>query len=51
VIEINAALEDAPELINSEPYAGGWMIKIKLANPAEAEKLLSAADYEKSSGH
>lgn len=46
VIEINAALEDAPELINSEPYEGGWMIKLKLADTGEIDRLLSSSEYE-----
>lgn len=46
VVAINEALVDAPELVNSEPYAGGWMIKLKLANPSETDKLLSASEYE-----
>ncbi len=46
VIEINTALRDAPELVNSEPYGGGWMIKLKLANAGETDKLLSSSEYE-----
>ena len=46
VIEINTALKDAPELVNSEPYGGGWMIKLKLANINETDKLLSSSEYE-----
>ena len=46
VLEINEALADAPELINSEPYGGGWMIKIKLANASEVDALLNASEYE-----
>ena len=46
VIEINAALEDAPELVNTEPYGGGWMIKLKLAAPSEIDRLLSSIEYE-----
>jgi len=45
VVEVNTALTQNPGLINSEPYTGGWMIKIKPANPAEVDQLLSAADY------
>ena len=43
VTEVNAALENAPEAINQEPYAAGWMIKVKLA--AAPEGLLDAAAY------
>ena len=45
--EIRAdALADTPELVNSEPYGGGWMIKLKLGDPSEVDKLLSASEYE-----
>jgi glycine cleavage system H protein len=46
VTAINEALADAPELVNSEPYGGGWMIKLKLANINETDKLLSSSEYE-----
>lgn len=45
VVEVNAALEDAPETVNDDPYAGGWMIQIKPDNAADAESLLSADAY------
>ena len=45
VIEVNEALADAPEKINEDPYGEGWMVKVRLSEPAEAEGLLSAADY------
>jgi glycine cleavage system H protein len=45
VAEVNGALEKASELVNSEPYGGGWMIKIKLANPQEVGGLLDAKQY------
>jgi glycine cleavage system H protein len=51
VTEINAQLATDPGLVNREPFVGGWMIKLKVANPAELNKLLSAADYEKKTGH
>lgn len=47
VIEINSELEDSPELVNQEPYAKGWMIKIKLALPEEKDHLMNAEEYEK----
>ncbi len=47
VLEINRALESNPQLVNSEPYGGGWMIKVRLENPDQLKSLLSAADYEK----
>jgi glycine cleavage system H protein len=45
VVEVNEALADAPEKINEEPYGEGWLVKVKLSDPTEAEDLLSAADY------
>ncbi len=47
VIEVNPTLDSAPETVNSAPYEGGWMMKVKLADPASAEALLDAAAYEK----
>lgn len=46
VVEVNVALEDNPELINSDAFAN-WIIKVKLTNMAELDELLSAADYSK----
>lgn len=46
VIEVNGALQGAPELVNKDPYGAGWMVKIKLSNPAEASGLLSSAEYK-----
>jgi glycine cleavage system H protein len=46
ITEINEALVDAPELVNTSAYADGWMIKIKLAKPSEVDSLLSASEYE-----
>lgn len=46
VLAVNQALEDHPEWVNESPYTDGWLIKIKPADPAEADALLSAADYE-----
>ena len=50
VIEVNKTLDSNPEKVNSAPYTDGWMLKLKLTNPADAATLLSAADYEKSIG-
>jgi glycine cleavage system H protein len=47
VAEANAALQDQPDLVNKEPHAGGWMLKIRPANPADLNDLMSAADYAK----
>ena len=46
VLEINEALADSPELVNSDAYNGGWMIKLKLSNPSEVDALLSSSEYE-----
>lgn len=45
VLEFNEALESAPEIINSDPYGEGWIIKIKLTNPEEVNKLFDVAGY------
>lgn len=45
VTEVNASLSTAPESVNKDPYGGGWMVKIRLAKPAEAAGLLDAAAY------
>jgi glycine cleavage system H protein len=46
VIEFNDTLEDDPELVNTDPYNKGWMIKIKFTDNSQLEDLLDAADYE-----
>jgi len=46
VVEFNEALEGNPALVNSDPYGEGWIIKIKVTNPAEADTLLDAAGYK-----
>lgn len=48
--ELNAALAGAPELINNDPYGGGWMIKMTVDNPADVSGLLDAAGYEAVTG-
>ena len=45
VVEFNEELEGNPALINTDPYEGGWIVKIKPTNPAEADTLLDAAAY------
>jgi glycine cleavage system H protein len=45
VVEFNEELEGNPALINTDPYEGGWIVKIKPTNPAEADTLLDAAGY------
>ncbi len=46
VTELNPELENAPETVNTDPYNEGWMIKVKMDNPAEVEELLSAEAYK-----
>jgi len=45
VIEVNSKLEDEPELINSDPYGEGWMVKVRMKNKDELEQLLNASEY------
>lgn len=45
IVEINESLEDDPEIVNNHPYGGGWMVKIKVADPSELDSLLSAEEY------
>ncbi len=47
VVAVNADLKGNPALVNQSPYEKGWMIRIKMANPAEADALLTADAYEK----
>lgn len=46
VIEVNKSLEEAPELLNSDPYGDGWICKISVKNPSEIDELLSSNEYE-----
>ena len=46
VLEVNKELDASPEKVNSDPYGAGWMIKMDVKNPADASKLLSAAQYK-----
>lgn len=45
--EVNPALEAQPELVNTDPYGEGWMIKMTVDNPGDVEKLMDASAYEK----
>ena len=51
IVEVNPALSSNPGLINTDPYKGAWMIKVKMSNPNEVEKLLPAAEYDRRTGH
>lgn len=46
VIEFNEALDAQPELVNQDPYGEGWIVKVRINNPAEADNLMDAAQYE-----
>ncbi|UYQ93069.1 glycine cleavage system protein GcvH [Chitinophaga horti] len=46
VNEVNPALDGSPELVNSDPYGEGWMVKVTVSNPADVEALLSADAYK-----
>ncbi|MHB8760867.1 MAG: glycine cleavage system protein GcvH [Coriobacteriia bacterium] len=46
VVEVNETLADAPETVNEDPYGDGWMIKVRLSDPAEVDDLLDADGYQ-----
>ncbi len=46
VLEFNEQLEDTPDIINKDPYDEGWIVKVKIADAAELDDLLSAEDYK-----
>lgn len=46
VVEVNGVLAESPEILNKDPYGSGWLVKIKLSEPAEAGQLLTAAEYQ-----
>ena len=48
VTEVNDALKDKPETINEDPYGEGWLVKVKLSDPSEAQSLMDASAYEAS---
>jgi glycine cleavage system H protein len=47
VVETNAALEEAPELVNEDPFGAGWMVRIRVADPADIDAMLDAEAYKK----
>jgi len=51
VIEVNSKVLDSPESVNSQPYGNGWMIKIRINDPAELKALLSPAQYSQKAGN
>jgi glycine cleavage system H protein len=50
VVEVNGTLVDQPQVVNDDPYTAGWMIKIKVAEPATVEQLLTADQYAEQTG-
>lgn len=46
VTEINGALPDSPEVVNSDPYGGGWMLRIRMSDPTELEQMMDPAAYQ-----
>ena len=46
VIEVNEALADKPELVNTDPYGDGWMVRVRLSSPDEVDELMNAEEYE-----
>ncbi len=50
VVEVNEALEDAPDTVNNDPYGDGWMVRVKVANSSDYDSLLSAEAYQKHIG-
>ena len=46
ILSVNASLEAAPETVNKDPYGEGWMIRIRMTNPADLDGLMSAAEYK-----
>jgi glycine cleavage system H protein len=46
IVAVNEALSDHPETINEDPYGEGWLVKVKLSDPSEADSLMDAAEYE-----
>lgn len=51
VTAVNTELDSSPGLVNTDPYEKGWMIRVKVSNPAEVQGLLSLEDYLKKTGH
>jgi glycine cleavage system H protein len=46
ILEVNDALSDAPEQVNSDPYGDGWLVRIRLSDPSEADQLMDADAYQ-----
>ena len=46
IVEVNEALEESPEMVNQDPYGDGWMVKVRLSDPAEVDQLMDVATYK-----
>ena len=46
IVAVNEALSESPETVNEDPYGNGWLVRVRLTNPSEAESLMDAASYE-----
>jgi glycine cleavage system H protein len=46
IVEVNTTLADTPEAINEDPYGGGWMVRVKLADPGQADGLMDSETYQ-----
>lgn len=46
IVEVNEALGESPETINEDPYGQGWLVRVRLSDPSEADELMSSAEYE-----
>ena len=46
ILEVNPLLKDKPELVNTDPYGDGWMVKIRISNPSEVGSLMDSAAYQ-----
>ncbi|MBX5469270.1 MAG: glycine cleavage system protein GcvH [Thermoleophilaceae bacterium] len=50
IVEVNEALRESPERVNDDPYGEGWMVKVRLSDPAEVDELMDAAAYRETIG-
>lgn len=50
ILEVNSAIDGAPELVNQDPYGDGWIVRVKLSDPADVDQLLSAEGYQETIG-
>lgn len=50
IVELNAKLQDSPDLVNNDPYGDGWMVKVKISNPSQISGLMDAVAYQSTVG-